>query len=162
MPHPILTSFFPTATASSSLTLTPPTVSTNANGTSPMTFLNTSPTVEFLYSVSAQTSFRQRIFPPKVHSYLFTSTQSLKTGALTPPDSEPEVKLEMLRTGKTGTRPRSSAARVRDCTTPVLPKRYSTIDMSVSCSCYCHRAEVSEHLRECLVQPAQPYTRVHT
>jgi len=124
-----LTSFFPTATGSSSLTLTPPTVSTNANGTSPMTFLNTSPTVEFLRIVSAQNTL-----PPSVNhrsqshhrimsSYLFTNTQSLKTGALTPPYSEPDVKLVMLRTGKTGTSPRSSAARVRDCTTPVLPNR---------------------------------------
>jgi len=139
-----LTSFLPTATASSSLTLTPPTVSTNANGTSPMTFLNTSPTVEFLRIVLALDSLTHS----NSHLYLFTNTQSLKTGALTPPDSEPEVKLVMLRTGKTGTRPRSSAARVRDWTTPVLPNRYSTIYELIYCIVDCNRTKVQETLRQ--------------
>jgi len=52
--------------------------------------------------------------------YFFTRTQSRNTALL---DAEPEVNVLMFRTGNTGTRPRSSAARDRTCTTPVLPNR---------------------------------------
>lgn len=38
----------------------------------------------------------------------------------------------MFRTGNTGTRPKSSAARERHCTTPVDPNRYNTISFKFS------------------------------
>jgi hypothetical protein len=111
-----LTSFFPTATTSFSATLTPPVVSTYANGASPITLRYTSPTVEPL------ATYHQYISTHKNdnETHFFTRTQSLNTELL---PAEPEVKVFTLRTGKIGTRPRSSAARESTCTTPVLPKR---------------------------------------
>jgi hypothetical protein len=58
-----------------------------------------------------------------------TKTQSLNTAV----ELElPEVKVCIFLTGKTGTSPSRSAARDKTCTTPVLPKRYSTMSLRLS------------------------------
>ena len=123
------TSFLPTATTLSSATLTPPAPSTYASGASPKALRATSATVAFLCQVSlavARTPYRPT---GPLGSDFFTSTQSLNT-ALEP--AAPEEKVLIFRTGNTGTRPRRSAARERTCTTPVEPKRNSTMSCKFS------------------------------
>lgn len=60
-------------------------------------------------------------------TYFLTKTQSRNTAV-----PFPELKVWTLRTGKIGTRPKSSAARERHWTTPVDPNRYNTMSFKFS------------------------------